>query len=104
MKDTEICAYLQIDVTVLDLWIEQHWLVPEKANGSRVFRQADLARGRLILDLVGPMGVNDDGVDVAMNLLDQLHSLRGKLAELLTALRAEEPEVQERILSRIEKD
>ncbi|MDI7865144.1 chaperone modulator CbpM [Rhizobiaceae bacterium n13] len=102
MKDTELCAYLQIEVRVLDLWVQQRWLVPEERGGMREFHNADLARGRLILDLIGPMGVNEDGVDVAMNLLDQVHALRGKLAELVAALREEELEVQKRILSRID--
>ncbi len=104
MKDTEICAYLDIEVSVLDVWVEQQWLVPDEEDGMRNFRPADVARGRLILDLIGPMGVNEDGVDVAMNLVDQIYSLRGRLDALLTAVRAEDPTVQERIRSRIEFD
>jgi chaperone modulatory protein CbpM len=99
MKDADFCRTLEIEVAVLDLWVEHHWLVPEEEDGRRIFHEADLARARLIQDLVGPMGVNEDGVDVAMQLIDQVHSLRSKLAALVHAIRTEDPEVQRRILA-----
>lgn len=104
MKDTELCRDLEIEITVLDLWVEHRWIVPDERDGSRHFHKADLARARLIQDLVGPMGVNEDGVDVAMQLLDQVHSLRGKLGLLITAVRSQDEEIQRRILALLEKE
>ncbi|MBD9371997.1 MerR family transcriptional regulator [Rhizobium sp. ARZ01] len=104
MKDTEFCSNLEIEINVLDFWVEHHWLVPEEQNGTRVFHEADLARARLIQDLAGPMGVNEDGVDVAMQLLDQIHSLRGKLGILMDAIRTQDRDVQRRILAVIDKE
>ena len=103
MKDSEFCRTLEIEVTVLELWVQHRWLVPEEQGGIRTFHEADLARARLIQDLVGPMGVNEDGVDVAMNLLDQVHSLRGKLVALMEAIRTQDQEVQRRILARADR-
>ncbi|PTM99029.1 chaperone modulator CbpM [Mycoplana dimorpha] len=100
MRDTEFCRTLEIEGTLLELWVEHRWLVPDEQAGIRTFHEADLARGRLILDLVGPMGVNEHGVDVAMQLLDQVHSLRGKLGALMEAIRTQDQEVQRRILDR----
>ncbi|MDR6758386.1 chaperone modulatory protein CbpM [Mycoplana sp. BE70] len=104
MKDTEFCSNLEIEIAVLDFWVDHHWLVPEEQNGMRIFHEADLARARLIQDLVGPMGVNVDGVDVAMRLLDQIHGLRGRLTVLMEAIRTQDQDVQRRILALIDKE
>lgn len=104
MKDTEFCSNLEIEIAVLDFWVEHRWLIPEEENGIRIFHEADLARARLIQDLVGPMGVNVDGVDVAMRPLDQIHGLRGRLATLLDAIRTQDQDTQRRILALIDKE
>lgn len=102
MNDREFCENLDIEVKVLRVWVEQRWLMPREAEAGWLFEEADLARARLIQDLTGPMGVNEDGVDVAMRLLDQIHGLRGRLAELMNAIRSQDPEVQRLILSSVE--
>jgi chaperone modulatory protein CbpM len=102
VDELEYRGSLKIEVTVLEVWIEQGWVVPQTSERGRQFRDADLARGRLILDLVQTMGVNDPGVDVAMSLLDQVHSLRGTLRRLLEAMNAEDAAVRRRIAAKIE--
>lgn len=104
MNDREFCEHLDIEVKVLRIWVEQRWLMPREAEAGWLFEEADLARARLIQDLTGPMGVNDDGVDVAMGLLDQIHGLRARLAVLMSAIRAQEPDVQRLILSRVQDE
>jgi chaperone modulatory protein CbpM len=42
----------------------------------------DVARARLIDDLKSGFGVNDEGVDVILHLVDQLHGMRRALAQL----------------------
>jgi chaperone modulatory protein CbpM len=46
------------------------------------FSDIDVARARLIQDLKSDFGVNDEGVDVVLHLMDQLHGLRRALAQL----------------------
>jgi len=46
------------------------------------FSDMDVARARLIRDLKIDLGVNDEGVDVILHLLDQLHGLRRVLEAL----------------------
>lgn len=104
MNDREFCEHLDIEVTILRVWVEQCWLMPREADAGWLFEEADLARARLIQDLTVAMGVNDDGVDVAMRLLDQVHGLRGRLAVLMDAIRSQEPEVQRLILARVEDE
>ncbi|MDR6671162.1 chaperone modulator CbpM [Rhizobium sp. 1399] len=103
MDDREFRLYLKIDVTELDLWVEQGWLAPDISEGRRRFRDADLARARLILDLTRQMGVNEAGVDVVMELVDQLHGMRGAMRRLVVAINRQEAEIQKRLLDALEE-
>jgi chaperone modulatory protein CbpM len=47
------------------------------------FSDADVARVQLIRDLKNDLGINDEGVGVILNLVDQVHGLRRVLTELL---------------------
>jgi chaperone modulatory protein CbpM len=42
----------------------------------------DVARARLIGELQTNFGVNEEGVDIILHLLDQLHGLRRALDQL----------------------
>jgi chaperone modulatory protein CbpM len=77
----------KLDQETLQVWIEEEWLVPREAAGEPAFSEADLARAQLIRDLKYGMGVNDEGVGIILNLLDQMHSLRKAIAELLPSTR-----------------
>lgn len=103
MDDREFRKSLRIDVTVLEVWIEQGWLAPHTTVDGRAFRDADVARGRLILDLIDTMGVNEAGVDVVLELLDQVHGLRVTLRDLVETMQAQSTEVQLRLLDEIEQ-
>jgi chaperone modulatory protein CbpM len=73
----------QLDQETLQVWIEEEWLVPGETAGEPEFSEADLARAQLIRDLKHGMGVNDEGVGIILNLLDQMHSLRKVIAEMI---------------------
>ena len=49
---------------------------------ARASRTRIVGRARLIQDLKTDLGVNDEGVDVILHLLDQLHGLRRALDQL----------------------
>ncbi|WP_421695398.1 chaperone modulator CbpM [Aestuariivirga sp.] len=69
-----------LDQQTLEIWIQEEWLVPENADAEPVFSEEDLARANLIRDLQQDMGVNNEGVGVILNLLDQIHGLRRALS------------------------
>jgi chaperone modulatory protein CbpM len=71
-----------LEVQTLEFWLEQQWLIPEETSGGIRFSDGDIARARLIQDLKGDFGVNDEGVDVILHLVDQLHGLRRVLRQL----------------------
>ena len=45
-------------------------------------REIDIARARPIRDMQTDLGVNDEGVDIALHLIDQLHEMRRTIAGL----------------------
>ena len=77
----------QLDHETLEVWIEEEWLVPIGIATDLTFSEADLARAKLIRDLKQDLGINDEGVGVILNLLDQVHGLRRALAEMLQSMR-----------------
>ena len=79
----------QLDRETLEIWIEEEWLVPSGTAPEVAFSEADLARAELIRDLMQDLGVNDEGVGVILNLLDQVHGLRKILADMLQSLRVQ---------------
>ncbi|WP_160011185.1 chaperone modulator CbpM [Rhizobium sp. 18055] len=97
MNDVELREILSIEVTVLEFWIEQSWIVPDMTGGEPSFRDADVARGQLILDLLDRMGVNEAGVDVIMELIDQLHGMRETMQDLVRAVRSQDEDTQMKI-------
>lgn len=72
---------------MLDAWIEEEWLIPSGLSPELSFSEIDIARARLIRDLHVDFGVNDEGVGVILNLVDQLYGMRRTLMELRQAVR-----------------
>ena len=83
----EFLNQAQLDLQTLEIWIEEEWLVPSGTATEQAFSEADLARAKLIQDLVQDLGVNEQGVGVILNLLDQVHGLRKALADMLQFVR-----------------
>ena len=71
-----------LQVQTLEFWIEQQWLIPEETSSGVSFSDRDVARAKLIQDLKGDFGVNDEGIAVVLHLVDQLHGLRRVLRQL----------------------
>jgi chaperone modulatory protein CbpM len=63
----------QFEATAVQVWIEAGWLRPPGGAG---LSEVDLARAQLIHDLTVHLGINDEGVPVILDLIDQLHGLR----------------------------
>ena len=71
----------------LNAWIEDEWLIPSGSSIELSFSEIDIARARLIRDLQVDFGVNDEGVGVILNLVDQLYGMRRTLRELRQEVR-----------------
>jgi chaperone modulatory protein CbpM len=82
MNQQEFLTHAGLQVQTLELWLDQRWLVPDQTSAEITFSETDVARAHLIRDLKSDFGVNDEGVDVILHLVDQLHGLRGAFEQL----------------------
>jgi len=71
-----------VQIQTLEFWLEQQWLIPEETVVGMSFSERDMARARLIQDLTREFGVNNEGIDVILHLVDQLHGMRRAFAQL----------------------
>ena len=55
-------------------YVEQSWITPLSSE-DQIFDEEDVARIRLIGDLINDFGVNDEAVPLILHLVDQLHRL-----------------------------
>jgi chaperone modulatory protein CbpM len=82
MNKQEFLGSAGLEVRTLDVWLEQRWLIPAETDAGANFSDIDVARAHFIRDLKADFGVNDEGVDVILHLVDQLHGLRRLVGQL----------------------
>src|ERR1700687_2837089 len=92
IETREFLLRARLDADVLEAWIEVGWLLPQE---DKTLSEMDLARAQLIADLKHDLGVNDEGIAVILDLVDQVYGLRRTLRELLTSVHAQ-PEAPRR--------
>jgi chaperone modulatory protein CbpM len=83
----EFLLRARLDHDTLEMWIAEEWIIPRGSEPEVFFTDADVARAELIRDLRRDLEVNDAGVGVILDLVDQMHGLRNALAGLLQSMR-----------------
>ena len=91
----------RIDYAELETWISAGWLQPDTRENDAAFAEIDLARAQLISDLSKDMGLNEEGIAVALALVDQLHGVRRILRDLLDAVSAQPEDARSAIFSAV---
>ncbi len=86
----QFLMHAHLETQTLEAWIHEEWLIPRKDAAGENFSEADVARAHLIHGLKGDLGVNDEGIDVILHLIDQLHDLRRTMRDLLQSARKPE--------------
>jgi len=82
MNKQQFLTSAGLQVQTLELWLAHEWLIPNQTASEMVFSDTDVARAHLIRDLTRDFGVNDEGIDVILHLVDQLHGLRNAFEQL----------------------
>ena len=88
LSKQEFLSLFGMGHNTLNAWVEEEWLIPSGSSVEPSFSEIDIARAQLIRDLQVDFGVNDEGVGVILNLVDQLYGMRRTLMELRHAVRA----------------
>ncbi|MGV8988463.1 MAG: hypothetical protein ACOH2H_19515 [Cypionkella sp.] len=81
----------------LAAFVEAGIVLPLTAETGLAFRRIDLARMELLCELVEEFDLDDDGLGLVINLVDQLHAARRDLRRLCAAIAQEDVEVRARI-------
>ena len=102
LRSRDVLLRARLDAASPEAWIEAGWLVPRLTGPERIFSEFDLARAWLIRDLRDGMGVNDEGIAVALGLLDQVHGLRQALRRLGSALHAAPEPLRQGIVAELQ--
>jgi chaperone modulatory protein CbpM len=85
---SEFLARAELSQETLEVWIREEWLLPRAGSAEPAFSEVDVARARLIADLMRDLGVNREGVGIILNLLDQMHGMRRALRGVLDSQKA----------------
>lgn len=59
-------------------YIQEQWISPFEQDA---FDDEDVARIRLIHDLIENLGVNEESVPIILHLIDQIHALQIKIKD-----------------------
>ncbi len=100
-EDDLVDAIHLLQSEALRRWVELGWIIPadQTDTGGR-FDDADVARARLICDLVFDLEFGEESVPVILSLLDQLHDARRTLKALAGAIDAEPEDIRLRLAER----
>lgn len=74
----------------VERWVARGLLRPLGPAESWSFEQIDVARARLLAELIDEMGFDDESVETVVDLVDQVNTLRRQL-DLLGHAIAEQP-------------
>jgi chaperone modulatory protein CbpM len=66
----EVAARIGVGAETLALYVRRSWITP-----FGEFDDEDLARARLVHELIDELGVNEEAVPIILRLLDQIHAL-----------------------------
>lgn len=98
MDAREFQARTDLRSDTLRIWLDSGWLRPAAQENVWQYVEIDVARVRLIRDLQHDLGINDDGIGVVLDLIDQVGGLRHVLQAMLRALQAQPEGVRRQIV------
>ncbi len=101
-SETEVVARVDgLTVTRLRAFVAADCVRPTEAEGRLAFAEADLARVRLLEELVEDFDLDEDAASLVVSLVDQIHGLRRELRRLGEAIADEHPDIRARITGRL---
>ncbi len=93
----------RLTVVHVERWVARGLLRPSGATETWTFEPVDVARVRLLTELTGDIGLDDDTVETVIALIDQVHTLRGQLGLLADAIAEQPPASREAIAAALKR-
>lgn len=104
-NEADVLAKIQgLEGSHLQIFIEEGWISPQQTEHGITFREIDVVRVQLILELQNDLSVNADAIPIILSLIDQVHGLRHKLRSLAGAVEAQPEDIQQAILATLHED
>lgn len=88
--DELLRAHGRLTTIHVERWVARGLLRPSGTAETWSFEQIDVARARLLAELVGELGIDDETVETVVDLVDQVNTLRRQL-DLVGHAIAEQP-------------
>ncbi|MDS9467133.1 hypothetical protein RGQ15_06045 [Paracoccus sp. MBLB3053] len=85
----------------LEGYIEGGVVLPVQSETGPLFRELDIARLHLVVDLAEGYHLDAEGLSLVLSLVDQLHGLRGDMRAILDAVAREPAETRNRLKTAI---
>jgi chaperone modulatory protein CbpM len=101
--DELLRAHGRLTAVVVERWVARGLLRPTTEGDAWVFESVDVARARLLAELVDEMGVDDETAETVIDLVDQVHTLRRQLDVLGHAISEQPAPVREQIAAALER-
>ena len=99
--DELVGRFAELDRAELSRWIERRWIVPEACREADreiwLFREVDVARVELILDLRREFTSDEETLSLVLGLLDQVYSLRRQMRRLCGAIESQPSDIRDAI-------
>ncbi|MBV0893004.1 chaperone modulator CbpM [Paracoccus sp. Z118] len=96
-RDEILTAVPDLTEGELDALIRAGVVQPVHSERGPLFRDIDVARLRLILEIEACYDLDGDGLALVMSLIDQLNGMRGDMRAMLRAVATEAPETRARL-------
>jgi chaperone modulatory protein CbpM len=97
--DDLVRRFAGLERAELTRWIENRWVLPDQQGGEGrwEFREVDIARVELILEIRREFAVDDEAMPMLLGLLDQVYSLRRQLRRLCAAIESQPADIRQAI-------
>ncbi len=79
-------------------WIDLAWVQPDGGPGGWMFREIDVARVQLIVELRDELSLDEDALPTVLSLMDQLYETRRQMRALHNAIVAAPAEARDAVL------
>lgn len=85
----------------LETYIRGGVVQPVQSQTGPLFRELDIARLQLVVDLSEGYHLDEEALSLVLSLVDQLHGLRGDMRAILDAVAREPVETRSRLKAAI---
>jgi chaperone modulatory protein CbpM len=90
-------VHRHLTVVHVERWVQLGLLRPMGDEPGWNFEDVDVARARLLAELTGDLGIDEDSLETVVDLLDQVHTLRHQLHQIGLAIGRQPVEAREAI-------